>query len=585
MLTPLVEGAGAPVGAASPRPVVSATPSKGLADGQVITVSGHGFKAHESVAIVECEPTATTPAGCNISRFKYVTTSASGTIDAKWVAMRYVQVGLTTLDCAAPGGCLLGVGQLGGSSQDTGTKISFNPAAAARWPALKVTPSHGIADGSLLELRASGFAPGTIAGVSECAGRTTAPVSCEGAPFGEDGTVSAAGVFTTTVVALRDVSAFGKVVDCSKPGVCELVVTGSQSDGVQLARAGLRIDASLPPVRPKLHLSQATGVADGQIVQVTGTGYVPGSYVGIAECLVGATATLGSCDLHDVTFVDSSATGTVSVDFALTWHLSVAGKTHDCAVKGTCSLVVAPVTSFAAEETEQTGSVRLSFSPSAAPVRPAVELSASTGLADGQAVSVTATGFVPDAAVELAECVVAPTFTCSSADTAHAIASSAGDVNVRFPVVRKLGDRHADCATATCAMEVTNLGDSYEFGTHRLSFDPTATPIRPTLDVTPSTGLADGQVVTATGSGFEPGALVELVECPTTVTVAMCGGGYYGQDAVVADASGTFDAGYAVARFTYVGAKRVDCAAVTCQLHAVNQGDIDQERGVTISFG
>ncbi len=47
----------------------------------------------------------------------------------------------------------------------------------------------------------------------------------------------------------------------------------------------------------------------------------------------------------------------------------------------------------------------------------------------------------------------------------------------------------------------------------------------PTITITPDTGLVDGQVVTVTGEGFEPNALLEIFECQATpVDESVCDG-------------------------------------------------------------
>lgn len=84
-------------------------------------------------------------------------------------------------------------------------------------------------------------------------------------------------------------------------------------------------------------------------------------------------------------------------------------------------------------------------------------------------------------------------------------------------------------------------------------------PPGPTVSVTPATGLVDFQLVRVTGSGFDPGALLEYFECRGgAVSEADCDG--FNADFVDADAAGNVDFTVPVdARIYLPDGTEVDC--------------------------
>jgi hypothetical protein len=79
----LVVAAGTLVGplvAGAAGPHVTVKPATGLKKGQVVRVSGSGFKPHDQVYLVECLRTAKGQAGCAIATAKPATITAAGTL-------------------------------------------------------------------------------------------------------------------------------------------------------------------------------------------------------------------------------------------------------------------------------------------------------------------------------------------------------------------------------------------------------------------------------------------------------------------------------------------------------------------------
>ncbi|WP_369248286.1 enediyne antibiotic chromoprotein [Streptomyces sp. R41] len=116
-----------------------------------------------------------------------------------------------------------------------------------------------------------------------------------------------------------------------------------------------------------------------------------------------------------------------------------------------------------------------------------------------------------------------------------------------------------------------------------LAFSTAPASAAPAVTASPGTGLADGQSVTVTGTGYPAGAEVAVSQCRETTTCT---------DALTkatVGADGTFTVGYTVRKaFTATdwgtgSTVSVDCAAQQCQLVAYLEatGPV----GTSISFG
>src|SRR4029079_18554874 len=98
--TPLAFDASVPV---PPPPDVTATPSAGLADHQIITITATGFAPHDDVIVGECGAGLNPFGSCTDGRF--VEADDSGAVQVTLRARRFAVPGVG--DCAsAPGACV-----------------------------------------------------------------------------------------------------------------------------------------------------------------------------------------------------------------------------------------------------------------------------------------------------------------------------------------------------------------------------------------------------------------------------------------------------------------------------------------------
>ncbi len=107
----------------------------------------------------------------------------------------------------------------------------------------------------------------------------------------------------------------------------------------------------------------------------------------------------------------------------------------------------------------------------------------------------------------------------------------------------------------------------------------------PTVSVQPSTNVADGQVVTVTGSGFTPSATIAVVECQAgAVSESGCDIST-AEFSTTASSSGDFSTPYIVSRNIQVGLGTIDCAVSgACALAAANFANISENASTSLTF-
>ncbi|WP_336159391.1 enediyne antibiotic chromoprotein [Amycolatopsis sp. VC5-11] len=115
--TALALGLSSAAFAATDTATVTATPSSGLHDGSVVTVTASGFAAKENILLAQCAHPSEHEVVCNSPESKLVATDGSGTATST-LTVRSVFPGTTpdgkewgSVDCALiSGGCYIGGG-------------------------------------------------------------------------------------------------------------------------------------------------------------------------------------------------------------------------------------------------------------------------------------------------------------------------------------------------------------------------------------------------------------------------------------------------------------------------------------------
>lgn len=204
---------------------------------------------------------------------------------------------------------------------------------------------------------------------------------------------------------------------------------------------------------------------------------------------------------------------------------------------------------------------------------PAVQVTPSTGLREGQHVTVSGTGFAPSAFITVEECAPSRASGCSGFEWATTAAAN-GAFSVDVTVHAQFLDipPPVECLTAGGCALVVHVDPEI---VSPIAFAPIQPP-PPTLVANPSTGLNDHDAVAVSGSHFPSSHQVVLDECAAgfspLVPAVHCGPGV----TLTTGADGSFATSFAVTRFLPgEGSGRVDCAAgnPSCVLQASPTGD------------
>ena len=109
-------------------------------------------------------------------------------------------------------------------------------------------------------------------------------------------------------------------------------------------RAGAAADRGRPsarplwpcPAAPSITVTPATGLVQGDVVTITGTGFPANTQLAFVQCIPG-TGQEG-CNLNNLVYVTSNPSGAFTRTFTPIRILRIAGVNHDCAVAGECRI-------------------------------------------------------------------------------------------------------------------------------------------------------------------------------------------------------------------------------------------------------
>jgi hypothetical protein len=103
--------------------------------------------------------------------------------------------------------------------------------------------------------------------------------------------------------------------------------------------------AAAATTTPSVQAQPSTGVDDGQVITVTGTGFSPNATIAVIECQTGSTTEAG-CDLSTYILTTASSTGAFSTPYIASRYLHLS-TTIDCSVSGACTLAAANYANYA----------------------------------------------------------------------------------------------------------------------------------------------------------------------------------------------------------------------------------------------
>ena len=370
---------------------------------------------------------------------------------------------------------------------------------------------------------------------------------------------------------------------------------------VKAARARARTSGATAPVpvtgdAATLSADPSTGLADGQQITVSGTGFGAKTEFLIVECPAGDTNAL-DCDPGTGAAVKTDATGSFSTPFTAVRTIEGfdTGTTIDCATADACDLTALDENLTAVAETP------IAFDDVAI-VPPTVSAVPSTGLLNDQKITVSGTNFTPNAPVSLSECagttgeescgLVSIGGSGSGGGTGghkvagkgggggeggfgETVADASGSFSTSLEVIRMVDgiEGPVDCAQPPGCQIIASNGAGTIQASVAISFaDVVIVP--PVMTATPSTGLEDGQTITVTGRGFSSRDELVVSECAagsTDGSECVAEDGLGNAVEVEANRHGRFTITFNVARIITLLDGTVDCSqAPGCVIGAID---------------
>lgn len=231
------------------------------------------------------------------------------------------------------------------STAATTTTASSQPVTPLA--SIAVAPADALRDLQAVQVTVSGYTPDAVVSLSQCAlVDGGAGGVCHGATRG-DVTADATGTAQTSFVVRRVVVEAGASVDCATaPGRCGIVASQS---GQPTVSAALSFDASVPPAGPFLAVTPGSGLRDGDVVEVRGTGFTPGRAIKVAQCPAGTFA-FEACDLSTQVAARSDGAGGFTVAFTVRAAIRSGGVEPDDVDCRTRQCVVTAADDVAASE-------------------------------------------------------------------------------------------------------------------------------------------------------------------------------------------------------------------------------------------
>lgn len=347
-------------------PTLTVTPDTGLVDHQVVTVEGAGFAPRTFVSIFECEGGGQGTDGCAFPDLAYAFTEDDGSFSLT-VGIEAVlrSFGGVLVDCrTAPGACELRAKPQRAAS--VAAPLDFDPSAPLATPSLTVTPNTGLVDGQVVQVDAAGFRPGSVLFVFACKGSVPSSRQCPSYYSATDDTrVDDTGAMSVPyrVRAVIQVDG-GATVDC-RVAHCFLSATERPWDE-DLPMVPLEFDPDAPLLaEPTLAVTPSTGLADGQVVRVTGANWFPGEIVDVVQCALGrypVTCVPGS---RLIPRVDANGHFALDVEVRRTFRGELdEGTTVDCLVS---ACVMTAFWSAQNGSDRQVAAVPLAFAGASAP--------------------------------------------------------------------------------------------------------------------------------------------------------------------------------------------------------------------------
>lgn len=205
-----IDAAGPLDGLESLQLPVAVDPADDLVDEQTVEISGSGFTAGATIAMVQCwlGEDGGSRDDCDLGNIGIATADPQGAFVGMMVVHRFIDTENGVFDCASGGtdeGCRIGVANTVDLDESGGVSVFFAPQDAVEPPTIEATPTTGLRDGDPIALTGTGFEPGGQVEVTQCpvGGMDDASGGCTSRNPGEIVDIGPDGGLEMTVVAAR----------------------------------------------------------------------------------------------------------------------------------------------------------------------------------------------------------------------------------------------------------------------------------------------------------------------------------------------------------------------------------------------
>jgi hypothetical protein len=170
-----------------------------------------------------------------------------------------------------------------------------------------------------------------------------------------------------------------------------------------LVELGFDPNAPLRPP-PVLDVDPDTDLVDGDVVDLSGSGFTAEGAAFVFQCVAGATDPIEGCNLGTYFFAPTDATGsfTGAAPVSTVFETDIGDSPVDCRVD-LCVMVAVEGDPFSSRRSVE---VPLGFDPDGPLLDPTIAVSPSTGLEGGDVVSVAGAGWPVSSAFVVYQCVV-----------------------------------------------------------------------------------------------------------------------------------------------------------------------------------
>ena len=389
-------------------------------------------------------------------------------------------------------------------------------ASASSTPTITITPNTGLTSNQAVTIAGSGFSPGASLAAVECIGTATTTAGCDLNAINPI-SVTATGTFTVTFYVQTGTIGNGTCGTSAADANC-LIAVGTLAGTLVASGPITFATASSTPTGPSITVTPATGLKNGDTVTITGSGFTPGDSLFALECLTKATSAAG-CDTTGATPITANSDGTL----ASTTFKVVAGAIGT----GTCGTSASDLTGCVISVSNVSAGDRayaaITF---AALASPTITVSPSTGLKNGETVTITGSGFTAGDSLYAVQCLVAATSAagCDTTGATPITANSDGTLpSTTFKVTAGTIGSGACGTTAAnvrdCVITVATAAGT-DAAQETIEFHFAKVTLVRTLYARPTLNLRNGQVVTVFGHGFIPRDHVYIVECLAGATGA-----------------------------------------------------------------